>query len=93
MSLRIDKLREAIETTHKCKARHVSSKAVIDLFRRKVGWGGVVETFDIEGHPKAKRVYAWSFVRNGQQEYVTVLEIAPIDSPQAAVQVAIAADP
>ena len=66
MSKRIDKLRDAIETMHKCKARHVSSKAVFDLFRRKVAWGGVVETFNIEGHPKAKRCYAWAFVKDGE---------------------------
>jgi len=92
VSERIDKLREAIETMHKCKAQHLSSKAVVDLFRRKVAWGGVVETFNIEGHPKAKRCYAWSFVKDRQQQYTIVLEIPPVDSPQTAVKVAIAAE-
>jgi len=60
-------------------------------FAEKSAWGGVVETFNIEGHPKAKRCYAWLFVKDGQQQYTTVLEIPPVDSARTAVQVAIAA--
>ena len=91
MSERIDKLRDAIETMHKCKAQHVSSEPVIDLFRGEVAWDGIVETFNIEGHPKAKRCYAWSFLENGETQYTTVLEIPPVDSAETAVKVAIAA--
>jgi len=91
VSERIDKLRAAIETMHHCKARHVGSKPVIDLFRGEVAWDGVVETFDIEGHPKAKRCYAWSLLENGQPQYTTVLEIPPVNSEESAVEVAITA--
>ena len=90
MSERIDKLKEAVETMHRCKAKHVASNPVVELFRGEVAWDGVVETFDIEGHPKAKRCYAWSFSENGETKYTTVLEIPPVDSPQSAVKVAIA---
>jgi hypothetical protein len=61
------------------------------IFRGEVAWDGIVETFDIEGHSKAKRCYAWSFLENGEPQYTTVLEIPPVDSPQSAVKVAIAA--
>lgn len=91
MSHRIDELKEAIETMHHCKASHVSSKPVIELFRGEVAWDGVVETFNLEGHPKAKRCYAWSFMENGERQYSTALEIPPVDSPESAVKVAIAA--
>ncbi len=90
MSERIAKLKEAIEAMHHCEARHVRSEPVIDLFRGEVAWDGVVETFDIEGHPKAKRCYAWSFLENGEPQYTTVLEIPPVDSPESAVKVAVA---
>lgn len=90
MSERIDKLQDAVETMHKCKARHVRSELIIESFRGDVAWDGIVEIFDIEGHPKAKRCYAWSFVENGQPQYTTVLELPPVDSPQSAVKVAIA---
>jgi len=91
VSERIAKLKEAIETMHRCKAQHVGSEPVIDLFRGEVAWDGVVETFNIEGHPKAKRCYAWSVSENGEPKYTTVLEIPPVDSPESAVKVAIAA--
>ncbi len=91
MSDRIDKLKEAVETMHKCKARHVASKPVIELFRGEVAWDGVVETFDLEGHPEAKRCYAWAS-GNGEPQYTTALEIPPVDSPESAVKVAIAAE-
>ena len=86
MSERIDKLREAVETMHKCKARHVSSEPTIELFRCEVAWDGVVETFDLEGHPKAKRCYAWSFVENGEPKYTTALEFSPSIRPRAPSQ-------
>jgi len=60
-------------------------------FQGEVAWDDVVETFDIEGNPKAKRCYAWSFRENGEPKYTTVLEIPPVDSPESAVKVAIAA--
>jgi hypothetical protein len=90
VSERIAKLKEAIETMHHCKAKHVGSEPVIDLFRGEVAWDGVVETFDIEGHPRAKRCYAWSFFENGERQYTTVLEIPPVNSAVSAVKVAIA---
>jgi len=90
VSERNDKLREAMETMHKCKARHVRSEPVVDLFRGEVAWDGIVETFGIEGNPKAKRCYAWSFLQDGEAQYTTVLEIPPVDSPQSAVRAAIA---
>jgi len=53
------------------------------------GW---VEVFDLIGHAKAKRAYAWQY-QDGPDEIktVAVLEIPPVVSPQSAVKVAIAA--
>ena len=90
MSERIAKVKDAIEAMHHCKARHFRSEPVIDLFRGELAWDGIVETFDIEGHPKAKRCYAWSFLLDGETQYTTVLEIPPVHSPESAVEVAIA---
>lgn len=90
MTERTDQLREAVETIHDCTARHVASEPVIELFRGKVAWDGVVETFNLTGHPKAERCYAWSFMEDGETHYTTVLEIPPVDSPESAVKVAIA---
>lgn len=92
MSDRIEKLRDAIETMHRCKAVHLASEVVIELFRGEVAWDGVVETFDLTGHPKAKRCHAWSYEDKGETQFVTVLELPPVDSPESAVRVAIAAE-
>ena len=61
MSDRIDKIRDAVETMHGCKAVHFASEMVVELYRGEVAWDGVVETFDLTGHPKAKRCHAWSY--------------------------------
>lgn len=49
--------------------------------------------FDIHGHEKAKRCYAWAY-KDGEHdaEFITVLKIAPVDSPQKAFQAAVIAE-
>jgi len=57
--------------------------------------GGDVEVFDLTGHPKAKRAYAWSHVHGKNDEgerFVAVLEIPPVESALTAVRVQIVKD-
>jgi len=92
VSPRISKIKDAIEVMHHCTARHVASEPVIELFNGEVAWDGVVETFRLVNHPKAQRCYAWSYEdEKGETQYTTVLELPPVDSPESAVKVAIAA--
>ena len=61
-------------------------------FQGKTIWEGIVEVFEIRGHPKAPRVYAWSHETDdpkNPRRHVTVLHIAPILSAEAAVKAAI----
>ncbi|MGA3169476.1 MAG: hypothetical protein ABSE62_00530 [Chthoniobacteraceae bacterium] len=81
----------AILAVHGAKAKHVESVPVREVFRKLVAWEGVVEIYDITGHPKAKRCYAWSYEEDGKTKTIAVLEIPPVDSAQMAVKVAIAA--
>jgi hypothetical protein len=90
VSARIDQLREAVEVMHRCKAAHVESVPVIEMFGQQTVWEGVVEVFDITGHAKAKRCYAWSFPEGNETRYVTALEIPPVESAQTAVRASIA---
>ena len=53
MSERIAQLKEAVETMHRCTARHVESKPVIELFQGKVAWDGVVEAFAVRSKSNA----------------------------------------
>ena len=91
MSERIETLRTAIETKHKCKAVHEKSTVVMEKFKSGRLWVGVVESFALTGHPKAKRGYGWSFHDGEADQYFNALEIPPVDSPQTAVRTSIAA--
>ena len=92
MSERVENLRTATETMHQCKAVHEQSVWVVEGFGNKTVWEGVVESFALTGHPKAKCCYAWSYQDKGETQYVNVLEIPPVVSPQTAVRAAIVAD-
>jgi hypothetical protein len=87
-SERIENIRLAIEKAAGCPARHIESSIVVEGWRNAVVWEGVVEAFELKGHPKAKRAYGWLAPEG---EFTTVLEIPPVDSAQTAVKVAIAA--
>ena len=53
---------------------------------------GEVETFDLTGHSKAQRCYAWFYTDDkGENQYTIVLAIPPVNSPENAVKAAIGA--
>lgn len=83
-------LQKAIRETHGCDSQHVESVPVVEQFGNKIAWQGTVEVFDLVGHPKAKRAYAWTYRDGDQNKTIAVLEIPPVDSAQSAVKVAIA---
>ena len=83
-------LRDAIRRLHGCEPTWVESAPVRETFEGDVVWEGLVDVFDLEGHPETTRCYAWSHVTNeGKTRYVAVLHVPPVDSPQAAVRAAI----
>lgn len=81
----------AIKATHGADATHVETVPVKEVFRGQTAWEGNVEVFNVTGHAKATRCYAWGFEDKGKWAITSVLEIPPVDSPQMAVKVAIAA--
>ena len=91
MSERIDKMRVAVKVMHRCDATHTGSVPIREMFGEKIVWEGVVEVFEITGHPKAKRCYAWSYPDGTEQHFVTVLEIPPVKDPITAVRASIMA--
>jgi hypothetical protein len=86
----ITELKDAIRETHGCESLHVESVPVKEVFEGETAWEGTVEVFDLVGHPKTNRAYAWSYRDGDKTKSITVLQLAPVDSPQAAVKVAIA---
>jgi hypothetical protein len=91
----VEELRDVIRRLHGVESTHLQSVPIKETFQGKTVWEGVVEVFEIIGHPKATRIYAWAHDTGNPQNprrHVTVLHIAPIDSPIAAVRASIVQD-
>jgi hypothetical protein len=89
----ISELQDAIRKLHGVESKHVESVPVKEEFQGKTVWEGIVEVFELIGHPKASRLYAWSHDANGaKKRHVTVLHLGPVDSPEAAVRASIVRD-
>jgi hypothetical protein len=74
----IKELKDVIRRLHGVESEHVESVPVKETFQGRTVWEGIVEVFDLKGHPTAFRAYAWS-----------VLHQHPIKSAQDAVKAAI----
>jgi hypothetical protein len=89
----LERLKLAIEHLHQCSATWTSTVPVHEVFQGQTVWKGAVEVFDLIGHAKAKRAYAWSEAEGSQGErFVAVLEIPPVTSPERAVKASIVAN-
>ena len=91
----LTRLKLAVEHLHGAGATWRETVPVHEVFRGQTVWQGHVEVFDLTGHPKAKRAYAWSH-REGKNDdgerFVAVLEVPPVESAKTAVQASILAD-
>jgi hypothetical protein len=86
----LEELRDVIRRLHGAEATHVESVPVKEVFQGQTVWEGIVEVFDLVGHPTAHRVYAWAHHgKYPMESSVAVLHIAPITSPGAAVRAAL----
>ena len=88
----LSELQDVIRRLHGVESKHVESVPVKEMFQGRTVWEGIVEVFEIHGHSKASRVYAWSNETDdpkNPRRHVTVLHIAPILSAEAAVKAAI----
>lgn len=94
MTAKIDQLREAVENMHGGIATLAQSVPILETFEGKIVWEGVVHVFDLGGHPKATRAYAWSSPIEGstKRRFFAVLHTERINSPIAAVRAAIVAE-
>ena len=88
---RFTELKSAIQATHGCDSRHVKSVPVTEIYKGKIVWDGIVEVFDLIGHPKAQRTYAWSYCEGIEDKITIVIGRPPVDSAHSAVLIAFAA--
>jgi hypothetical protein len=88
----LDELRDVIRRLHGVESRHIESVPVKETYHGRTVWEGIVEVFELRGHPKAEKVYAWAHETDDPQKpkrHVTVLHIHPVTSPLLAVRAAI----
>lgn len=86
-------VKQAVEAQHGGTATLVQSVPVDERHDGNPVWQGVVHVFDLAGHPKASRAYAWSSERDdGKRRFYAVLHMGPVTSPAEAVRAAIVAE-
>lgn len=85
-----DPLKQVVESQHGGKATFVQAFRVLPEHDRSTDWDGVVYMFDLKGHPKAKRAYAWSCPISGGTipRYFAVLHMGKVIGPMEAVKAA-----
>jgi hypothetical protein len=88
----LEELQQVIHRLHGVHSTHIQSVPVTERHEGKVIWEGIVEVFQLHGHPKATHAYAWTHDTDDPENpkrSVTVLKIPPAVSPETAVRVAI----
>jgi hypothetical protein len=88
----VQELQDVIRRVHGVESEHIESVPVKETFQGQTVWEGLVEVFDLKGHPTAFRVYAWSHDTDdpaNPKRHVAVLHAHPIKSAQDAVKAAI----
>lgn len=88
-----DELKVAVESQHGGTATLVQSVPIRERFKGKTVWEGVVHVFDLVGHSKTNRAYAWSSPIEGshKRRFNAVLHMPPVTGPREAVRAAIVA--
>jgi hypothetical protein len=86
-----DQLKRAVESQHGGTATLAQSVPVKETFDGKTVWEGVVHVFNLAGHPRATRAYAWSSPVEGstKRRFFAVLHLGAITGPVEAVRAAI----
>jgi hypothetical protein len=88
----IEELKYVIRKLHGVDSTHRQSVPVKEVFNGETIWEGIVEVFDLHGHPNANIAYAWTHATDDPKtpkRSVTVLHIPPAVSPITAVRLAI----
>ena len=84
----LDMLSAAVQLRHPCdEAHHLASVAVTERVDEHKVWAGIIEVFELVGHPTAKLCYAWAeMTTDSERQFVAVLGSRLIHSPHEAVK-------
>ena len=88
-----NELKRAVENQHGCTATLLQSVPVKETFDGKTVWDGIAHVFSIDGHPKARKAYAWPspIAGSDKRRFFAVLHLPPVTSPAEAVRAAMVA--
>jgi hypothetical protein len=87
-----DQLKRAVERQYGT-ATLAQSTPVKETVNGKTVWQGIVHVFELAGHPRAKRVYAWSYaMEDGKIMFVVIPQLGPVTGPVEAVRAALLAE-
>ena len=89
-----EQLKQVVESQHGGRASFAQAVPVKETHNGATVWEGVVHVFDLDGHPKATRAYAWSAPIEGsdKRRFYAVLHLGGIRSAADAVRAAIVAE-
>jgi hypothetical protein len=92
-SVSAEQLKRFIEAQHGGTGTLLQSVRIKDTQRSQGAWDGVVHVFELKGHPKARRAYAWSSPVSGtaKPRLFAVLHMGAVTGPIQAVKAASAA--
>jgi hypothetical protein len=80
-------LLDAIRHLEGCEATWIESVPSQETSNGETVWQGEVQVFDLVGHAKAKRAYAWCHATTGaRRRFHVVLHLPPMDGPVMAVK-------
>jgi len=88
----IEELKEVICKQYGVESSHLESVPVIETFNGQTVWDGIVEVFQLHGHPMTDTAYAWSHSTDDQANpirHITELHLGPVISAETAVRTAI----
>ena len=85
------KLQIAVQRLFKCQATFNKTVPIREEVNGTILWEGEVKVFELTGHPKAKRCFAWAHP-NDPNRTVALLEIPPVTTALAAVKAALIAE-
>jgi hypothetical protein len=73
----IEELQDVVKRLYGVESAHVESVPIKEMFEGKTVWEGVVEVFDLKGHAKASRAYAWAYETENPKKprHVVVLQL------------------
>ena len=88
------RLKREVEGQHGGRAVLVDVLPVKEVFQSQTVWEGLVHVFDLDGHPKATRAYAWSSPMEGgnKRRFYAILHLGNVRSPLDAVRAVIVAE-